>query len=146
MRILLDTNILVRAAISPTGSAREILRLIERDEAHSLVISAHLLGEVADVLRRDRIQARWPLTDEEVRSYCRYLAQVSVEVSPRALPPVIRDPKDQAVIETAVTGAADVICTSDAHFYAEPVLALCAAHSIQVMRDVHLLNHLRRRQ
>ncbi len=116
-------NILVRAAISPAGCAREILRLIECDETHSLVMSSHLLSEVADVLRRDRIQARWPLTDEEVRSYCHYLAQVSVEVSPRALPLVIHDPKDQAVVEAAVTASADVICTADAHFYAEPVLA-----------------------
>lgn len=65
MRILLDTNLLVRAAITPKGSAREILRLIEASADHTLVISAYLLSEVTDVLRRDRIRARWPLTDEE---------------------------------------------------------------------------------
>ena len=54
MRVLLDTNLLLRAAISPKGSAREILRLIEAAEEHVLVMSPHLLSEVADVLRRDR--------------------------------------------------------------------------------------------
>ena len=40
MRILLDTNLLVRAAITPEGLAREILRLVEASEHHVLVLSA----------------------------------------------------------------------------------------------------------
>ena len=58
LRILLDTNLLVRAAITPIGIARVILRLIESIETTVLVVSAYLLSEVADVLRRDRIRAR----------------------------------------------------------------------------------------
>ena len=53
--------------------------------------------------------ARWPLTDEEVHSYCHYLAGVAEEVSPQSLPPVIQDPKDHAVLETAVAGAVSII-------------------------------------
>ena len=104
MKILLDTNLLVRAAITPKGSAREILRLVEAHVDHVLVLSPYILSEVADVLRRDRIRARWPLTDEEVRSYCHYVASVGEEVFPAPLEPVIQDPKDQAIIETAVAG------------------------------------------
>ena len=44
MRILLDTNLLVRAAITPDGLARK-LRRIEEGEGHVLVITSHLLGE-----------------------------------------------------------------------------------------------------
>ncbi|MBZ5623519.1 MAG: putative toxin-antitoxin system toxin component, PIN family [Acidobacteriia bacterium] len=110
MRILLDTNLLVRAAITPKGSARAILRLIEKSEGHVLIISDYLLTEVADVLRRDRIRARWPLTDEEVRSYCTLLARIGEVVSAQPLPPIIEDPKDQAIIEAAAAGAAAVIC------------------------------------
>jgi predicted nucleic acid-binding protein len=62
VRILLDANLLIRAAITPSGAAREIPRLIETNEAHVLVISMHLLAEVADVLRRDRIRERWPIS------------------------------------------------------------------------------------
>src|ERR1041385_5515704 len=104
MRILLDTNLLVRAAITPEGSAREILRLIQLSDAHVLILSTYILSEVSDVLRRDRIRARWPLTDEEIRLYCQYLARVTEEVSDEPLPPVmIDDPKDQAVLQTAVS-------------------------------------------
>ena len=144
MRILLDTNLLVRAAITPKGSAREILRLIEASAEHTLVISTYLLSEVADVLRRDRIRARWPLTDLEIGAYCQYLARVAEEVTPEALPAVIHDEKDQAVVETAVSGRVDAICTSDGHFYQAPVLEFCEAHAIRVLKDVELLNRLRR--
>lgn len=144
MRILLDTNILVRAAISPEGPARAILRLIEASEEHALVISAYLLSEVADVLCRDRIRVRWPLTSEEVRSYCEFLARVGEEVPVQPLPPIIDDPKDQPIIEAAVAGAAAVICTFDAYFYRQPVLAFCATHGIRVMSDADLLQALRR--
>ncbi|SPF51435.1 conserved hypothetical protein [Candidatus Sulfopaludibacter sp. SbA4] len=145
MRILLDTNLLVRAAITPQGSARAILHLIEESEQHTLLISAYLLSEVADVLRRDRIRARWPLTDEEVRSYCEFLARIGEEVPAEPLPPIIEDPKDQAIIEAAVAGTAAVICTFDAHFYKEPVVAFCATRDIRVMNDAALLQSLRRR-
>ena len=61
------------------------------------------------------------------------------------LPPVIDDPKDQAVIEAAVTGKAAAICTFDEHFYKPRVLAFCAANGIQVVNDARLLRLLRTR-
>jgi putative PIN family toxin of toxin-antitoxin system len=143
VRILLDTNLLVRAAITPKGLAREILRLIEANEDHVLVMSPYLFSEVADVLRRDRIRARWPLTDEEIHLYCHYLSTVGEEVSPQPLTAVIQDTKDQAIIETAVAGAATVICTLDSHFYEPTAAAFCAARGIRVMNDVELVQLLR---
>ncbi len=147
MRILLDTNLLVRAAITPKGAAREILRLMEASTEHVLILSPYLLSEVADVLRRDRIRTRWPLTDEQVSSYCHLLATAAAEGSPLDLPlnlpPVIGDPKDQAVLEAAVAGAADVICTLDGHFNSPAVLTFCAGHSIRVLNDVDLIRLLR---
>jgi hypothetical protein len=70
------------------------------------ILSPYLLSEVADVLRRDRIRTRWPLTDEEVYSFCQRLARAGEEVSPPTLPQVIQDPKDQAVVDAAVAGRA----------------------------------------
>ena len=143
MRILLDTNLLVRAAITPAGLARAILRRVGENANHVLILSPYLLSEVAEVLRRDRIRARWPLTDEEVGLYCRFLAAAGEEVSPRPLAAAIQDPKDQAIVETAVAGSASVLCTIDAHFYAHTVLAFCAAHGIRIMNDVELLRLLK---
>jgi predicted nucleic acid-binding protein len=98
MRILLDSNLLVRAAITPNGLARKLLRCIEEREEHILVISAHVLSEVADVLHRPRIQGALAHFGPRIRTYCRYLSNVGEEVSAQRLSPVITDPKDQAVI------------------------------------------------
>jgi len=108
-----------------------------------LVISPHLLSEVADVLRRDPIRARWPLTDEEIRLYCQHLARIGEEVSSHPLAAVIQDPKDQAVIEAAVAGGVAIICTLDGHFYHAPMQVFCSAHAIRIMNDADLLDCLR---
>jgi putative PIN family toxin of toxin-antitoxin system len=139
VRILLDTNLLVRAAITPDGLARKLLRCIEKGEEHVLIISSYLLGEVADVLHRPRIQAQWPISDQEIQVYCRSLSEVGEEVPVRPLAPVIRDSKDQAVIEAAVAGRANVICTGDAHFYLSPAKEFLEQHGISVVNDRGLL-------
>ena len=139
MRILLDTNLLVRAAITPVGLARKILNHIGNNEEHVLILSSHLLAEVADVLSRPRIRARWPLSDDEIQTYCQYLSAAGQEVKIQPLPPVISDPKDQAVIETAVCGNADAICTSDAHFFKSPATEFLAERGIAVLSDAKLV-------
>jgi putative PIN family toxin of toxin-antitoxin system len=139
MRVLFDTNLLVRAAITPDGLARRLLRRIEREEDHVLIVSSHLLTEVADVLRRPRIRARWPLSDEDIGTYCRHLASVAREVSIQPSAPAISDPKDQAIVEAAVAGKADVICTSDFHFYQSPAKEFLAERGISVLSDKALL-------
>jgi uncharacterized protein len=139
MRILLDTNLLVRAAITPNGLARRLLERIEKDENHVLIVSSHLLTEVADVLRRPRIRARWPLSDEDIAQYCRYLARIGREVPIRPIAPAISDPKDQPVIEAAIAADAEAICTSDSHFYQSPAKEFLAERGITVLADTAVL-------
>jgi putative PIN family toxin of toxin-antitoxin system len=111
VRILLDTNILVRAAITPNGLARKIVDRIRADEKHVLVISAYILTEIADVLNRPRMRSRWPLSTKDIQQYCQFLSALAEEVAIRPVPAAIADPKDQPVIEAAIAGRADVICT-----------------------------------
>lgn len=117
VRILHDTNILVRAAISPDGLARKIPDRIRDREEHVLVVSSHVLSEVADVLSRPRMRARWPLTDDEIQRYRQFLSAAGEEVST----PAIADPKDQAIIEAAVAARVDAIRTGDVHSEAPSV-------------------------
>jgi len=50
MKVVLDTNILVRAVISPAGPAAELLTRIAAD--HLLVASLAILSELYEVLKR----------------------------------------------------------------------------------------------
>ena len=76
---------------------------------------------------------------KKIQAYCRYLSQIGNQVPARPLPPVISDPKDQAVIEAAVAGEAHAICTSDAHFYKTPAQDLLERRGILVLTDRALL-------
>jgi hypothetical protein len=77
----------------------------------------HFLAEMADVLRRDRFRARWPMGDDEVDSFCRHLAAIAEEVSAAPLPPVVSDPNDQVIIEAGVSGGVDVIWARQFDFH-----------------------------
>jgi predicted nucleic acid-binding protein len=58
MRVLCDTNVLVRAVMPPTGPAAELLTILAGN-AHPLVTSSAVLAEVSDVLRRRLWPPRW---------------------------------------------------------------------------------------
>jgi putative PIN family toxin of toxin-antitoxin system len=145
MRILLDTNILVRANPRAGGSARARLLTIAHSPDHTLILSPYLLEEVERVLAYPRVRELWPLTPDEIRAYTQALDAVGgvVHLSP-VFPAILTDPKDDPVVETAVLGRADVLCTLDRGFYTTSVVEYLQRHSIQLMNDVQLLGHLRK--
>ena len=64
MRIVLDTNILVRANAKAKGPARELLQVIVDSPEHVLLLSPFLLMELERVLSYDRVRAVVKLNDE----------------------------------------------------------------------------------
>ena len=146
MRVVLDTNILIRANPKGRGPARELLeKTIFGD--HILVTSDFLLQEVARVLAYPRIEKRWRLHPREVEHYLQALASLSEVVKPHTgIAIIAKDINDDPIIYTAVTGKADVLCTLDAHFYEESVKSFCAKRSILIMDDVELLRVMRTRE
>jgi predicted nucleic acid-binding protein len=73
MRIVLDTNILVRAHAKARGPAREVLQLIADCPQHILLLSPFLLQELERVFDYERVRSATRLTDEEVAEYLSYL-------------------------------------------------------------------------
>ena len=102
-----------------------------------------MLVELAGVLRYPRLQALYSLTDEQIYNYVQFLREISLQVAvdPQLHVP-IRDPKDVIVLQTAVIGEADVICTLDADFYAPDTQAYCSTLGIQICTDAELLDKL----
>ena len=60
-----------------------------------------------------------------------------------ALPRIIDDPKDQAVIEAAVSARVKVICTADVHFQSLQVREYLNGSGVAIMTDRELLTVLR---
>jgi putative PIN family toxin of toxin-antitoxin system len=143
MRIVCDTNVLVRAAIHPSGLAGELLKLIRA--SHLLVASLPLLAEVLQVLRRPKIQALHGLDEHGIRRFVTalYKAALIVQV-PHPIPRVVpHDPKDDAILLTAIGGKAERLATRDQHLFHPDVLKIGASYRVRIITDDALLEELR---
>jgi uncharacterized protein len=143
VRIVLDTTILVRATESSHGLARELLLNIVAGK-HTLLLSTEMLYELARVLRYPRLQAFYGLTEERTYDFVRYLHDVAeiVPLTPLLAMP-IRDVNDIVVLQTAVIGEANVLCTRDEDFYDPVATGFLSKVGITVMDDVSLMHRLR---
>ena len=143
MKIVLDTTILVRANESSQGLARQLLMKIVESE-HTLLLSNEMLHELARVLRYPRLQAFYGLSENLVFNYVNFLRQSSeiATLNPLVMAP-IRDINDIIVMQTAIIGEVDVLCTTDEDFFADPAREYLSRMGITVLSDVSLMHRLR---
>ncbi|MDP3995585.1 MAG: putative toxin-antitoxin system toxin component, PIN family [bacterium] len=126
MRVVLDINVLVSAAITPTPGelARDILDQA-RAATYTLLVSDFMVWKLASVLSYPRVRVRYPhLTQETVRGYVAETAQLAESVrehtSLTEADGASRDPEDNHILAVAVDGKADYVVTRNtAHFPAE---------------------------
>ena len=114
-RVVLDTSVLVAAFHSRRGAS---LRLLSRigTGTFEIAISVPLVFEYEDVLTRDLSEIGGPR--EEASAVIDYLCSVATRHEIFFLwRPVLRDPGDDLVLETAVAGGCDVIITHNVRDY-----------------------------
>ena len=143
MRIVLDTAILVRAHDGAKGLARALLlRVIESD--HVLLISDEMLYELAKVLRYPRMLAHHGLSESCIFDYIGFLREAAeiVRTNPLLITP-IRDVNDTVVMQTAIIGEANVLCTRDQDFFEPPAEPFLQVAGIAVLDDIALMQRLR---
>ena len=110
MRLILDTNILVSALLSPGGAPAKLLDAWER-KTFTLVASDVLIAEFRDVAARPFFRARLRTSAAELlaaglRDFSFYL---------RDLPsgPIAPDPKDSYLLAMAEASQAEFLVTGD---------------------------------
>jgi putative PIN family toxin of toxin-antitoxin system len=110
MRILVDTNILISALLFPNSKPAKALIYIS--ENYDMVLCDRNLYEFRDVLKR---KAPNSLSDAEV-----LLAELSYELIPATYnaQKLIRDVKDQPILDAAIVADVDIILTGDKDFLA----------------------------
>jgi putative PIN family toxin of toxin-antitoxin system len=106
MKIVLDTNVLIAAFISH-GTCAEILEHCVLN--HTLISSKPLIEEF-----QNKLKTKFQFSLAEIRNAQSILKPVLQMVVPRKLQsPVCRDPDDDIVLATALTGKCDCILTGD---------------------------------
>jgi uncharacterized protein len=143
VRIILDTAILVRGHASSKRLARDLLiSVVESD--HILLLSNEMLYELAKVLRYPRMLALHGLSEKRIYDYVSFLREAAeIAVPNPLLVTPIRDVNDTVVMQTAVIGEADILCTKDRDFFETPAEEFLRKAGIAVWGDIALMHQLR---
>lgn len=136
IRAVIDTNVLIRAAIRPQGALGPIVRRL-RVGAYLLIISEILFDELIEKLREPRIARKYNLDEQDIKDFVGELAVSGRIVFPTREIHGCRDEDDNRVLEAAVTARADFIVTTD-----EDLLVLDPFEEIRIVRPHVFLAHL----
>jgi putative PIN family toxin of toxin-antitoxin system len=145
MRVVLDTNVLVRAFCTPRGPAKELLSLVTAPP-HELALSPFVIAELHRVMRYDRLRALHQRDDDWIDARIADVESLALIVSlgqGAQIGAVPSDPNDDPIVALAVAGRAERIATLDWHLRTPVVRAHCRQFGIEVCSDVDLLSELR---
>jgi len=110
--VVLDTNVLVSAMLSPEGPCAEVLGLV-LDGTLTPVADDRVLGEYEEVLQRPSFGLS-PTTVAELLSALRSAAQV---VSPSTLRNALPDHADRCFLECALASESRMLVTGNKRHY-----------------------------
>ena len=132
IRLVLDTNVLVSALLSPAGPSAEILSLWREHHQVTVITASEQFDEIARVTRYPRFRAMvQPALAGRLVNRLREVATVLEK-----LPTVDRspDPDDNYLLAIAEAGEADFLVTGD-----KPLLGLKRHKSTRIVTPCALL-------
>jgi putative PIN family toxin of toxin-antitoxin system len=108
-QVVLDTNVIVSALRSQQGASYKLLMLVGRAD-FEINLSVPLLLEYEDATKR--LLGQIPLTETDINDILDYLCRRANQREVFYLwRPFLRDPKDDMVLELAVSGQCETIIT-----------------------------------
>jgi putative PIN family toxin of toxin-antitoxin system len=113
MRVVVDTNVLISAALKHNSPPEAAVRAIHTQ--HTLLASGPTSAELREIISRPRL-TRHIAADSRIAILDLVAAAELVDITERIT--ACRDPKDDKFLELAINGRADVIVTGDADLLA----------------------------
>jgi putative PIN family toxin of toxin-antitoxin system len=109
-QVVLDTNVVFSALLSSQGASHKLLSLVGISDRFQINVSVPLVLEYEDVLKR--ASDSLGLTHQDIDDILDYLCSVAQRRQIFFLwRAVLRDPKDEFVLELAVEGGCEFIVT-----------------------------------
>lgn len=112
MRIVLDTNILISALITPFGNAARILDMVLLGELQVLY-DDRILSEFREVLLRPKFS----FEEKDVDELLSFIESEGVKVTSSPINEPFIDEDDIPFIEVAITGMAEALITGNKRHY-----------------------------
>ena len=109
MKIVLDTNIYIAAALSNSGFSEDILKQAAKTNVFIVVISEEILLEI-----QGKLYDKFHWIGKDVERFINRIRKFALvaETTDKILT-ITRDPEDNKILECAVAGEADIIVTLD---------------------------------
>ena len=139
MRALLDANVLISAAIRPSGPPGRIISALLEGDAFDLVLSPSVIMEVEEALMLPKVRKYLRDPDEAVLWLADLAALADLAKDTGRARGACRDPEDDAVLSAAVEGRAEIIVTGD-----DDLLALEEYENIAIMTPRAFLDLIQR--
>ena len=117
MRIVLDTNVLVSALLSPHGSPARILDLVLNHKVQ-LLVDDRIVDEYRDVLLRPK----FTFAPEDVASLLSSLETAAEKVTAELAQLTLTDPDDLPFAEVAIAAGADALVTGNPRHFLDSKL------------------------
>jgi uncharacterized protein len=113
IRVVLDTNIIIFALLSPQGPPAQIFLMILLGRETQLCLSGDVFAEYEEVLRRPRLNR----SDREIAATLRAVREKGLWVKSVEKVNACTDPDDNVFLECAQAAAAHYLITGNAkHF------------------------------
>ncbi len=112
IKAVLDTNILISAAILEKSKSRIILNH-GLDEKFIIVINQYIINEFKDVSNRDYIKLKYRLTSTRIERFLNNLVKNAEIPEKEYIIEKFKDKKDDPVLACGLAGEADYIITGD---------------------------------
>lgn len=113
MRIVLDTNVIISAFLSPTGHPGQLLHAW-RQHQFELVLSQALLNEYAEAFAYDRVAKRLKFSPAHIEEVIHNLKNSSVFIEDvYGGITIVADADDNMVFSTSLSGQAQFIISGD---------------------------------
>ncbi len=118
IRIVIDTNILVSAILTPKGNPAKILKHVLEGKLN-LIISPAILEETQQVLRYPRLvklMKKNKITGKEIHDFLGNMSKVAVITPGRLdIDAISDDPADNKILACGMEREADYIISGDHH-------------------------------
>lgn len=112
MRVVIDTNVWLSALLWG-GQPNFILQLVEKKQIQA-VSSEEILNELTDIFQKPKLQKRLNQLNFSAEAVILVAKRLMTFVAIEAIIiPELRDPKDQMILATAITGNAKVVISGD---------------------------------
>lgn len=135
MRVVVDTNVLVSAMLSPHAPPAGVVRLVLQGDL-VLLHDPRILAEYAEVLARPR----FGFDPDDVRAVIQGLDRTGEGVFAVPLKVKLPDPDDPPFLEVAAAGRADALVTGNPRHYRPS----SGRHDVRILTPRELLDLLAR--